>query len=267
MGSTDAMEPGVPAEDPLMTTETRPEVLDPATAKYVLPSPPRPGGDVVVVAPRVDSARAFRRGGQVAQALGERFLMLAEAQEIFASELRTRLHDLDVAIPEATKAQLKGAVRDLLSVLEWNDAVQADVIGQSRLAAMGAEPIDVVELCSDVAAEVQGVGQPVVVVGGDAAPWWGVASDLAELVRQALAVVGERSQGVGARSIEVGTADGVVTVQVRGYGDPADAIDVSTVARFRRAASQVGARVRPDALGPGGVGLVVDLPSAAVAAG
>lgn len=250
-----------------MTSEPRPQVLDLASSEYVLPSPPRTGGDVVVVAPRVDSARAFRRGGQVAQALGERFVMLAEIQAIFASEMRARLRDLDLAIPEATKAQLKGAVRELMSVLEWSDALHADVVAQSRLAAKGAEPIDVLELCSDVAAEVQVAGQPVVVRGADVAPWWGVASDLAELVRQALAVVGERSQGIGARSIEVAQASGVVTVRVSGVGEPADAIDASTVARFRRAVGEVGATVRPDAMGPGGAGLVLELSRDAAAAG
>lgn len=246
-----------------MVTNPPLAVHAPETAEYVLPSPPRNVGDVVVVAPRRDAGRAWRRGAQVAQALGERFLLLAESQQIFAEELRGRLVELDQSIAEATKAQLKGAVRDLLAVLAWSDTVVTDLAGTSRLAAGGAEPIDVLDLCQEVADDLQAEGPPIHVTGADRVVWWGQAAGLAEAVRFALVLVAERTAAAGARLVEVVPAEGAIEVHIKAAGEPVDQVDAGTATRFRQAVEQLGARVRPGALGPGGAALVLELPPAA----
>ena len=247
-----------------MTTEP-PSVLDQGTAEYVLPAPPRATGEVVVVAPRADQNSVWRRGSDVARTLGDRFLALVETQQIFAAELRERLLGLDQSIAEAPRAQWKGAVRDLLGVLDWGDAVHADLLQEARLAATGAEPIAVEDLCQEVAAHVQTATQPVFVRGQTSRAWWGAAPALAELVRQALGLVGERTSGIGARSVEISEAQGCVAIAISGVGEPADAVEADSVARFRRAVEQIGAVVRPDGMGPGGAGLRLELPFAGAA--
>lgn len=241
-----------------MTTK-RPGVLDPVAARYVLPVPPRAAGEVVVVAPRRDHAAVWRRGGEVARVLGERFVALVESQQLFLAELRQRLQELDNAMADATRAQLKGSVRELLGVLEWADAVQVDALREGQLAATGAEPLDVADLCREVAAAEGGPDCPVHVAGEAGSPWWGPAAALAEVVRTGLALLLERVQGAGARRLEVLGDPATVQLWFSGHGEPADAIDAGTIERFRRAVAEVGAAVRPDAHGPGGNGFVIEL--------
>ena len=240
-----------------MTTD-QPSLLDPSTLEYVLPAPPRTAGEVVVVAPRRDQTSPWRRGSDVARQLGDRFLAMAEGQQLFAAELRERLQTLDLAVADASRAQLKGSIRDVLAVLEWSEAVHADLVRESRLAANGAEPIDLADLCTEVAAQVRTAEQPIY-VSGTAPLWWGPAPAVAAMVKQALQVVAERCQGIGARSLEISETGGGVRLWVTGTGEPGDAMDGDSIARFRRAVEQVGAAVQPDALGPGGVGMVLTL--------
>ncbi len=235
-------------------------VLAPAAPDYVLPAPARAGGEVLVVAPRRDAEFGWRRGAESAQQLGRRFAMQVENVQLLLGELRDRIQELDTSIAEASRAQLKGAVRDLVAVLDWADVAQADLQRETSLAATGIEPIDVGALCHEVAARVAVPEQPIYVTGAAQGPWWGNAADLATLVREALALVGERTQGAGARSLEVQEDQGVVRLAIRSAGDPADGIEAESVARFRRAAEQVGALVLPDALGIGGSGMSLELP-------
>lgn len=239
------------------TTDVR--SADPA-AEYVLPGPPRPAGDVVVVSPRRDDGRVWRRGSLVAQVLGERFLMQGESQQIFNGELRQRLLDLDQSIAEVTKAQLKGAVRELLAVLDWSDAVTADLLLEARRAAGGLEPVDVVDVCQSVAAELQDGALPIHVADVEVASWWGSAGALAETVRLGIALVTERTQGVGARLIDIEADPEAVRLHITAAGEPSDGVEGATAQRFRRAVEGLGARVEPGPFGPGGAGFVLVLP-------
>jgi hypothetical protein len=241
-----------------MSTQ-EPTVLATDAAEYVLPAPPRTTGEVVVVAPNRDQTDVWRRGSDVARALGERFLVLVENQQIFAAELRERLQELDLAAAEGSRAQWKGAVRDLLAVLDWSDAGHGDLLQEARWAASGSEPIDLAELCQAVAAKVQTPEQAIHVSGFAASPWWGSAPALAAAVRQGLELVAERTQGSGARLLEIEETSAAHTVRIASSGEPSDAVDAASVARFRRAAAAIGAVVTPDTFGPGGAGLVLEL--------
>ncbi len=245
-----------------MTTD-RPAILPSEAAEYVLPVPPRTAGEVVVVAPRRDLAASLRRGGEVARALGERFLALAEGQQCFLAELRERLVALDGSIAEASRAQWKGGVHDVLAVLDWCDAVQGDLLRESGLAAAGAELIDVVALCEEIAAQASTDEQPVLVTGSCANGWWGSAVALADLIRSGLGLLTERTQGVGARCVEVSASDGVVKLLLRSAGEPGDGVDADSIRRFRQAAAALGASVRPDGMGPGGAAMMIEIGSPA----
>jgi hypothetical protein len=238
-----------------------PGVVLPESTDYVLPVPAPKAGEVVVVGSHRDAGVSLRRGSEVARTLGDRLLTLAESQQMFSDELRQRLLALDAAIAEDSRAQLKGAVREVLGVLDWCDQVQKDLAHDCRLAAKGAEPVDVAEIAALAAVERQSTDQPVVVTG-TASSWWGSAPGLLELLQHALDLVAERTQGVGARFVEVEQQEAGIQVRVHGFGEPAEQVDALVIERFRRAAQEIGAIVRPDALGPGGAGMVLVLPTA-----
>ena len=119
-----------------------PPVLAESTSDYVLPAPPRGTGEIVVVAPPGDGASSLSRGAEVARRLGARFTALGESQQLFLGELRERIVAIDGVVAEASRAQLKGALGELLAVLDWCDAVQLDALQEAARAADGEEPID-----------------------------------------------------------------------------------------------------------------------------
>lgn len=232
----------------------------PTAADYVLPAPPRGNGEIVVVPPSTDGRNALRRGGDVARTIGARLLALAEAQRMFLDEVRERLGALDVAIADSSRAQLKGAVRELVSVLDWSDAAQADLLQQAGDAARGAEPIDVAALAEDVVVPAIGLDRPVLVRGHGGARYWGEAVLVADLLQRGIELLSERAQGPGAIGVEVRHAGDALRLQFEAIGEPVDGIDPATVRRFRQAVDALAGVVLPGELGVGGNACVVELP-------
>lgn len=99
---------------------------------YVLPPPqrrPREGAGVVA------AQAAACRGSEPARALAARVACEAEILHLLLAELRDRLERLDGATAEASRAQLKGAVRELGAVLDWCEAVQGELLDEARAIA------------------------------------------------------------------------------------------------------------------------------------
>jgi hypothetical protein len=239
---------------------TRPtDVVAQPPSPYVLPGRKRPASEVIVVAHPVGDG--FARSSEVARALGDRFLAFAECQQQFLAELRQRLEQLDGAIAEDSRARLKGALLGALDVLQWCEAVQADLAGESGWAASGLEPVDVAALCRAIAAGPSPHVGEVRVAGQVSRPWWGDAARLALAVRAGLRLVSERIGGTGFREVEVADDGGGFRIRIAGYGEPGDGVDPASVEAFRQAAALLQARVTPDALGPGAAGLVLHVPA------
>lgn len=241
---------------------TRSEVLDPRgndqATGYVLPKPGRGGNELVL--PAGPSALQRHREAEVAKAIGSRVSALAECQQQFLSELRSCLEDVEDTVAEAGRARLRTQVRSALSVLEWCDAVQADLKGEAEWAGQGLQPIELIGFCADVAGRWSTGATPVHVGGACNRPWWGDAGLLAETLEAALAVVADRSRGAGSIAIEVEVGGSVANVRVAGSGEPSDEVDPALVRVFRQNVERLGAAVAPDSLGPGGTGIVLVLP-------
>jgi hypothetical protein len=235
-----------------------PRTTSPAElSDYVLPAPPRVPGELLAVAPSPVGASARRRGGDIARRLGERFAAAVAAEQQFLAELRARLVALDAASADASRAQWKGAVQDALAVVDWCDTVQHTAALESAWASAGCEPLDVAELCCEVAAELRSAGLQVLVQGRCEGLPWLSATAVGDLVRQSVLLVTERVAG-GAVAITVAGDAARFELHFAGNGEPTEP-EATTVQRFRSAVAAVQATVRPDGLGPNGVGFCVDV--------
>lgn len=241
-----------------MTTD-RKQVLDPKTGSYVLPSPPRGHRDQLVTG-AAEPAPAAGATAEVARALGARFQVQAESLDMFLGELRGRLEQLDAAIAEDTRMQLKGAVRDVGEVLEWCDAVQQEIAAESARAQEGQEPVELGALCEQVAGSLQDLADPISVVRADPVTCWGARGRVVHLLHKALDLVWARTSRQGLRSLEPCWQGGVPCVRVCSRGEPVQDVAPEAVDAFRAAVTAAGAVVVPDALGPGGAGFVLRLP-------
>ena len=240
-----------------MTTDPN-LVLDPANANYILPAPPR-GAGMLTVEQEAATPRYSQSAG-VARAIGERFQVTAQSLEILLSELRDRVQQLDLAIAEDTRAQLKGAVREISNVLDWCDSAGAEMATDSAKAATGLEPIDVVDMCNQLSAGQPEEAAPIAVVARNDVTCWANRAELSHVLHQALALVFARTGGQGLRCLEAGWRDHAPSIRVYGRGEPVDDIDPELVEGFRRAVAGTGITVVPDDLGPGGAGMVLRLP-------
>ncbi|MBL8735092.1 MAG: hypothetical protein JNL12_01565 [Planctomycetes bacterium] len=231
----------------------------PTAADYVLPARPRGNGEIVVVPPAADGLTALRRGGDVARTIGARFRTLAEGQRLFLDEVRERLTALDGAIADSSRAQLKGAVRELAAVLDWCDAVQADLLQEAAAASLGAEPIDVATLAEEVLPAI-GLDRPVLVRGHGEERYWGEAVLVADLLQRGVELLAERAQGPGAISVDVAHAGEALRLRFEAIGEPTEGLDPATVRRFRHAVDALAGVVLPGELGVGANTCVVELP-------
>ena len=234
------------------------QVLDPVTGDYVLPAPPR--GKGLLTVEREPRQPAARQAGGASRAIGERFLVAAESLEGLLSELRDRVENLDQAIAEDTRARLKGAVREITSVIDWCDAASAELAVESAKAVAGFEPVDVGALCKELSDARQDVDHPIAVTTRSEVACWADRGHLMDIVQKALAVVWARTGGHGLRCLEAAWRDGIPSIRVCSRGEPGGEIAPSIIEDVRDAVEGAGITVVPDDLGPGGAGLVLLLP-------
>jgi hypothetical protein len=238
-----------------------PTVQAESTSDYVLPSPPRGTGEIVVVAPPGDGTSSLSRGAEVARRLGARFAALGESQHLFLGELRERIVAIDGVVAEASRAQLKGALGELLAVLDWCDAVQVDTLQDAARAADGEEPIELAAFAEEHVVPRLCLDRPVLVTGRTTLPVWGRASQFADLIRHGVELLAERAAGSGAIGIEIDDAAGAPRIRFSALGEPADTLDAAVVRRFRATVDALGATVLPGEHGVGGTECVVELPA------
>lgn len=229
-----------------------------ATSEYVLPKPPRPHPEVVVVPPALGVEH--RRGAAVA-ALGQRWQVLTECQQQFLGELRSSLEALDAGVAEAARVRLQTIVHQALLVMGWCDAAAKDLRMQAGCAAQGHEPLELAAFAGEVIGDGDTLGVPVHVQGEVLVPWWGDAEALAATLRSACTLVRERNGGRGALVVRLDGDVGRPLVTIEGAGEPVDDLDPAILARFRQTVEELGARVLPTAMGPGGTGLTLELPA------
>ncbi|MCB9876451.1 MAG: hypothetical protein H6835_02525 [Planctomycetes bacterium] len=234
--------------------------IDSVDGNYVLPQPPRGHGEVIVVSGAEGRRAGLLRGQQVAMAFGQRMVQQSEGMQVLLEQVRERLDGLDSTIAEASRAQLKGAVRELGSMLEWCAAAQRELFEEGSRACEGCEPVDVVSLCREVAASHDDPSAPTSVHAEGSVTWWGRAIELHDLLDLAMVLVAERTRGSGARHLDVACTTDGVRVKVHGFGEPSDTVEAVDVARFRRAADELGVSVSPGVFGAGGAGMVLHLP-------
>jgi hypothetical protein len=212
------------------------------------------------------SAGAFSVTGETGpdglRRLGSRVLALLECQERFLEELRTSLQELDASVHEESRARIKAQLRTLAEIVDWTEMVHSDLVLEGRHAKAGQAPLDLLWVVHRVAAAWAPNGPEVAIHGRTDRPCWGNEASLAELVRLAFELVALRAGEGQAIQVEIGEHGGRLGLRVFSAGGPEPIADPGLVERFRRAVERTGAAVEPDALGPGGAGLVLRLPFA-----
>jgi hypothetical protein len=242
--------------------QSRHEVVQ---GNYVFPPPPR-GRGALIVSPVDANEEASSRPSEAAdnepgKVIGACFQSKADSLDHLLKEVRGRLELLDASVAEDSRAQIKGALRELVHVVDWCDAVQEDLSDTSQMVSDGLEPIDVSALCHDLAASVQANDACVTVSTSRDVIYWGDRKRLARLIQAALALVLARTGGRGLRQLEVLGESEDLRLRVCSKGEPSGDVDPEAVDTFRQAAAIAGALVQPDQLGPGGAGLVLQLSS------
>lgn len=240
------------------------EDVDVASGEYVLPAPPRGQRAQLTTSGAVASARPAAAGG-VATAIGARMQVQVESFDGLLAEVRSRLERLDAAIAEDSRAQLKGAVREVGEVVDWCHALQESLRAETARAVAGEEPLDLPALCQQVVA-VCDAAAPVHVIAHRPVTCWGKRAPTRSLIERALDLVAARTGGRGLRCLEIDWQDDVPVLRVRSQGEPGGDLRPEVVSAFRDAAARAGAVVAPDEHGPGGAGLLLRFVQSADAA-
>ena len=127
-------------------------------------------------------------------------------------------------------------------------------------AERGEEPIDLSELCEEVAAVRPEPSSPISVITRQPAICWGERARIVHLVQKALDLVWARTEQQGLRRLEISWREDAACVRVSSQGEPVDGVDPELVDAFRAAAAGADVTVEPDALGPAGAGMLLVLP-------
>lgn len=232
------------------------------TPGYVLPSAPR-GRSTLVIDPE-DRQAATDSERNALCAAGSRMQALLECQQQFFGELRLALAETGASVHEEPRARIMRHVAQLGEILEWCEAVQADLMLESQRAAMGWQAVELGEALHEAAARQEAQAEVSVLVSGHASStWWGKPAELDRALGLALQIVTARIGGTGSIQVELGEGEQGHTIRVLGLGEPRPIGCETLVRSFRAAAAAIGAKVAPDALGVGGSGFLLRLPTAA----
>jgi hypothetical protein len=229
--------------------------------QFVLPKPPRHAGTLVVGDAEGATGAVTRRKAEGLVRAGVRMMALLECQDRFLAEARVAARELQHGLPAADSVSSVGILHQ---VLDWCEAVQADMTVEARRAALGQQAVDLLLLCQDVQHDLNLAGrftpdaqQPLLVLGHSRHAVWGRIDDLGLLLKCAIELMAQRTAGHGAISVEVQDDSSSVAVTVRGSGATIQQPSTEAVDAFRAAAEGAEAMVQPDELGPGSAGLVL----------
>jgi hypothetical protein len=247
-------------------TETVPGIPG-SEAEFVLPKPPRHTAPLLVGGAEAGSSpTALRRAADGLAAAGGRIQVLLECQDRFLGEMRAALREMDDSLHEESRARLKAKVRGLVEILDWCEAMQVDLLLEGRRASWNQQAVDLRALCDDAAHDLRGGrhGMAVEIHGDCPTRVWAELPLLGDVIRGALEVVADRIGGQGHIAVELQESADGPAVWIRGMGAPASSQDPVALERFRSSAAAAGVSVTPDALGPGGTGLMLGVPAQAL---
>ncbi len=206
-----------------------------------------------------------RAGGQ--QALtdsGERVAPKMESLGTLLGELDTALNDLEEAVQEGIQARLGGRLKVAREISDWIRATAEDVTLDVEGMSGGFQSVDLFELVHEIHGQVETFFPELCInltpAEGDS-HCWARATDLSEALFIAMAITSHRISGRGSINIEVVGSPEEARVRMLGLGEPVPVAAGEEMGRFRQIlVEEHGGRIVPDALGPGGTGLIIALP-------
>ena len=209
--------------------------------------------------------QAVRAGGE--QALfeaGERCRPLLQSLERFFEETRWVLDEIDEAAEEGIRARLKSRVRVAQDILGWIQCVVDEMGVQVDAASQGLRTVDMLQLMQESQGHIESFFPGVrvtVAAAPEAMTCRGRATELSEACFLALLLTSHRIGGQGAVTVEPARASEHVQFRVVGLGEPQPVQAPETMERLREiVVTRHGGCIQPDALGPFGTGLLLQLP-------
>ena len=219
------------------------------------------------VAPMTLAQFSRNRESAILEEAGSRLLPLLGCLDRFAEESKSVIDALDEEVTDQTRARLRNRIATLSEIQEWTKAVMADMSVQANTLAEGRCLVDTVEICEDMARQIEARFPSVRVLPfrGDLRPRCiGRAADLAEAFYLAMGLVAQRIGGCGRIHLEIHQADGFIVHRIAGDGEPRQIQAAAWVERFRELVVGIhGGKIQPDLTGVGGTGISLELPALA----
>lgn len=194
--------------------------------------------------------------------LGQRLHPLLGCLDLFLDEARVVLGEVD---EKASREDLSEKLRAVREIIDWSDAVAEDLHVEADRAMAGMCSVNSLELFRDAAEQMQtrSEGLDVVVASsGVVASCQGRPADLREAFSLGLSIVAQRIGGAGSLKVEIDPADGGwIAHRITGKGLASEDVSTDQTARLRTLlVDRHGARVIPDLLASGRVGMTILLP-------
>lgn len=242
---------------------------DAATARSrILIIGPDTGNDEVVTAaeaPLPLTGQIRRQAAAAAVvALGRELDPLSADLDQFLGEGRRELAELTEDIDEGTRARLKHRAKVLREIFDWLDQVSRDIAAEARSAAGGALPIDLTELCVELAVDREQRAPSVRIA---VAPDPGErrvrlpAQPAAELLAAALALVAARIGNHGVIEVETEAQGDWLAVRMAGVGAVQPIAADELIETVKALATELGVEIRRDRVqGEAGAAMVLAFP-------
>ncbi len=206
-----------------------------------------------------------RSGGvRALETLGEELQVVVESQERFIEEAQMAVREVDDAVQEGTRAQLKNRLCNVTEILDWSRAVHEDIQQRVQAAVGGFQSVDAYDLLRDLQGQVETFFPELrisIPACTGASHCHGRATDLAEGLFLALSLTAQRIGGQGALRVEINQVKDHLQIRLQGVGDPQHLQAAKEMARCREIlVQQHGGRILPDNLGKHAAGMLIQLP-------
>jgi hypothetical protein len=232
-------------------------------------TPPAPHDDASVpqIPPELENP-SRKAEPAILEPLGTRLMALVGCLERFLDEGASAIRELDQAVEEEPRVRLKSHVKGLREIVDWTQAVAADLRCEAAAAELGMRLVETREVLVELAGifERRFPQVRVHVAPADSSECFARAADLADAFYLALALTAVRIGVQGAITVEISRGPQYLRHRILGHGEPRPVHACPEVQRLRDLVKSHGGRLFPAETGPHGTGITIEIPLPGTAA-